>query len=242
MDGQTLTCDLAGARGSNFTMRDRQTGSQWQQATGEAFAGPLKGKRLTIVPFVITTWGEWRAQHPETLAMVLDPEYLVDYRNKRVSIDSLLFGNGISPGHPTERNPERGALRYDPRLPPRERVIGIEVAGGQKAYPVSQLRKQFALNDQVGSTSVVVFHSAASDTTTAFSRVVRGQTLTFQSARPGTADIVDKETGSRWNAYGECIVGRLKGEKLDPIPPQPSFWFSWAQFFPDTQVFAARAD
>src|ERR1051326_8493425 len=46
VDGRTLTLDLGRARGQNATFRDRQTESWWQQATGEAFEGPLKGRRL----------------------------------------------------------------------------------------------------------------------------------------------------------------------------------------------------
>src|SRR5712692_1322922 len=52
VDGRKLTPELAGTRGSNLTFRDRETGSQWQQATGEAFAGSLKGRHLEMIPFV----------------------------------------------------------------------------------------------------------------------------------------------------------------------------------------------
>jgi len=45
--------------GMNFTFADRETGTRWQQETGEAFEGPLKGSRLEIYPFLITTWKEW---------------------------------------------------------------------------------------------------------------------------------------------------------------------------------------
>ena len=55
-------------------------------------------------------------------------------------------------------------------------------------------------------------------------------------------EVMDRETGSKWTPYGECIAGKLKGEKLDPITPLPSFWFSWAEFFPETEVFAAAAN
>ena len=37
-------------------MADSETGSHWQQIGGECFEGPLKGKRLTMVPFLFTTW------------------------------------------------------------------------------------------------------------------------------------------------------------------------------------------
>lgn len=75
-------------------------------------------------------------------------------------------------------------------------------------------------------------------TITAFSRVVRGRTLTFETTKQGTLDVVDKETGSKWTAWGECISGQMKGSKLVKITPLPSFWFSWAQFFPQTEVYS----
>jgi hypothetical protein len=41
---------------SNKVMVDNQTNSLWNQLTGEAFAGPLQGERLTILPMSVTTW------------------------------------------------------------------------------------------------------------------------------------------------------------------------------------------
>lgn len=33
---------------------------------GEAILGPLKGTKLDLLPSSLTTWGAWRASHPET--------------------------------------------------------------------------------------------------------------------------------------------------------------------------------
>lgn len=235
VDGKTLTFDRAGLKGSNFFMRDRETGSDWQQLTGECFEGPLKGKRLAKVPFLLTTWGEWRAQHPETLALVPEPAYRDRYQIMAQRIASLPYGSS--------RSPERGSIRQDPRLPAYTQVAGIEVLDAQKAYPLALLRKQTVLNDKVGLMPIVLVYSAASDTTTAFSRVLRGRTLTFHAAKPGSPGaaelLVDNETGSKWTAYGECTAGKLKGQKLDPIIPLLTFWFSWAEFFPEAQVYFA---
>ena len=49
--------------------------------------------------------------------------------------------------------------------------------------------------------------------------------------------LVDDQTSSKWTPYGECVAGKLKGTQLLPILPQPSFWFAWAEFYPDTEVF-----
>jgi hypothetical protein len=211
----------------NFVMRDRETGSAWQQATGEAFDGPLKGKRLTIVPFEITTWGEWRARHPETLALLPESRFEEQYRLMAQRVASLR--GSIRPRDAT--------LRDDPRLPPMTQVLGIEIGGGRKAYSLPVVEKHAIVNDQVGSAPVLLVYAASSETTTAFSRVLGGWTLTFRAAKSGGANIVDMETGSTWTPYGECTDGMLKGSRLEPITPLPSFWFSWAQFFPDTEVY-----
>lgn len=208
-------------------MEDLETRSMWQQATGEAFEGPLEGKRLKLLDFLHTTWGEWRAQHPHTLAMTPERGYEARYANMVLLMETA-----------SERF--AGTIRDDSRLPQFEQIVGIEVDDRHKAYPIARLKKHTVVNDQVGSTPILLTYVAASDTTRAFSRLVRGRTLTFRPRKPGSLDLVDSETGSTWTARGECIAGQLKGTELDSIPPLPSFWFSWAAFFPDTEIFAVK--
>lgn len=50
VNGRTLTFYLSGINDQNFLMRDRETGTWWQQITGRAIAGPLKGTQLQLVP------------------------------------------------------------------------------------------------------------------------------------------------------------------------------------------------
>jgi hypothetical protein len=61
LDGQRLTFRLSGINNQNFVMRDEQTGTWWQQVSGLAIKGPLKGRRLTHVPhdeLLFATWKE----------------------------------------------------------------------------------------------------------------------------------------------------------------------------------------
>ena len=233
VDGQTPTFERIGLKGSNFFMRDRETDSHWQQINGECFEGPMKGKRLAMLPFLLTTWGEWRKVHPDTLALVPEPAYKSNY-------EVMAKRNTELP--PIGQTPGRGTIREDSRLPPHEQVLGIETGGARKAYPLARIRDQVTLNDEVGPTPVLLIHNAAAETTTVFSRIVQARTLTFHSAKPGAADaIVDDQTRSKWTAYGECTAGKLKGQKLSTIVPLPSFWFAWAEFYPDTAIYAATA-
>ena len=232
VDGRKLTFEWAGNRGNNFFMRDLETNSNWQQIGGDCFEGPMKGKRLTMVPFLYTTWEEWRAQHPDTLALVPEADYKAgyDFMNKRLS--TVAYGSNQKPGRELIRE-------QDTRLPNYEQVIGIEIRDGHKAYPVSALRKEPVVNDKVGSTPILLVYATASDTTTAFSRLLGDRTLTFHAAGPGT--MLDNESGSKWTAYGECVDGKLKGQKLERVIPQPGSWFAWAEFHPDTEVYSAAA-
>jgi hypothetical protein len=50
-------------------MFDRETRSLWSHITGEAVAGPLQGTKLTMLPAIHTTWGLWRANHPDTVVL-----------------------------------------------------------------------------------------------------------------------------------------------------------------------------
>lgn len=55
--------------GNAMTWWDHDTGSVWSQPTGEAILGPLSGARLELLPSTLTSWGVWRAAHPETTAL-----------------------------------------------------------------------------------------------------------------------------------------------------------------------------
>ena len=61
--------------------------------------------------------------------------------------------------------------------------------------------------------------------------------LTFE-AREG--EIVDLETGSRWDVLGRAVVGPLEGASLAPVVHWNDFWFAWVAFHPDTEVRTAE--
>ena len=69
-EDQTLMFGNQGALwGNAMTWWDHDTGSIWSQPLGEAIAGPRTGAKLDLLPATFTTWGAWRAAHPDTLAL-----------------------------------------------------------------------------------------------------------------------------------------------------------------------------
>ena len=58
----------------NLVMYDDVTRSYWSQILGTAICGPMEGADLSLVPSTLTTWDEWREEHPET-DVLLPPPY-----------------------------------------------------------------------------------------------------------------------------------------------------------------------
>jgi len=226
--GQPLVLDNAGVVAGNEVFKDRETGSRWQQSSLEAISGPLQGARLQLYPFLLTSWQEWRRLHPETLVLKPLPGYAERIPEKNKQIREGLTGEGAAPEDVTYR---------DDRLKPKTMVLGIDVDGASKAFPLDALRRVRTINDVLAGKPVVVVHQPASDTTTAFVARANGKPLTFDAAAPDASALVDRETGSRWNAYGLCVSAPLKGSTLETIILEPEYWFAWSEFHRGTAIY-----
>jgi hypothetical protein len=230
--GRTLHFQYDRMVSGNEVQKDQETGSSWQQATGEAIDGPLKGTRLTLVPVVRTTWAAWRQQHPHTMVLKPLPGYIdrMPVLAKRIKDVTRVVPDGAP----------RGVTPLDGRLPPRETVAGLELGGEAMAFPFAQLRRTRVVNERIGGMAVVIVHQPVSDTTTAFDARVKGRVLTFQPANADATVVTDRETRSTWNAYGLALDGPMRGTQLTQIALVPQFWFAWSQFRPATRVFLGK--
>ncbi len=220
---RTLTFGVSGKLVRNsLIMFDRETGSLWSHLTGEAISGPLSGQRLTIVPSIQTTWGLWRKDRPKAQVLAVSPNELRD------SYDGYYRAGdaGIE-----------GRKHKDDRLPTKERVIGVRLGGDVKAYSFSALARVRVVDDVVGGTPLVIVFDGSSESGAAYRRDPKGQVLDFQ---PGTGPmkITDAQTGSEWDGLaGVATSGPSAGASLEPVPITYSFWFGWADFYPNTDLY-----
>lgn len=132
---------------SNLLMYNRAEDSDneslWSQVLGEAVVGVHTGERLTVLPSSISRWGEWRAAHPETLALSEDTGAVRDY------------GRDPYGGYYTSESVSFGATFRDTRLHPKALVYGIEIGGAYKAYPESVIDSG-TIHDTFAGTALVV--------------------------------------------------------------------------------------
>ena len=150
---------------SDMVMYDHQTGSYWFQVIGEAVVGELTGKRLTMLPSVTATWGDWKRRYPDTLVLSRDlglpggrtPEsYERDpFTGYSERVNQKQFAFPVSPE------------RLDDRLPPGHMVFAIQVGEDHKAYALNG-EKDWVVNDVVGGLSVVVIGRAAGPSAVAY--------------------------------------------------------------------------
>jgi hypothetical protein len=59
--------------GANLVMYDELTRSFWSQGVARAICGPAAGTDMEIVPSTVTTWGEWRVDHPDGEVLLPPP-------------------------------------------------------------------------------------------------------------------------------------------------------------------------
>jgi hypothetical protein len=226
--GKPLVFDNAGVVAGNEVFKDRETGSRWQQSSLEAISGPLKGTHLRLYPFLLTSWNEWLRLHPDTQVLKPLPGYADRIAAKNDQIKQGLSGQGNAPSDVTY---------HDNRLKPKTMVLGLDVGGASRAYPLDSLRTTRIVNDSLGGKPVVIVHQPRSDTTTAFVARVGKQTITMASANSDATELTDRETGSKWNPYGECVAGPLKGSTLEALILEPEYWFAWSEFHRETSIY-----
>ncbi len=229
--GRLLHFDYDSMVGANEVHKDRETGSRWQQSTGEAISGALKGRHLELYPFARTTWKEWRKRYPDTVVLKPLPGYAEIMPKLSTRMKQVTRSN--------DEPAPKAAFGHDDRLRPKEVVAGLTIGKESKAFPFSQLRIARVVNDIVGGAPVLVVHQPSSDTTTAFEARAKGKVVRFQAVDADASSLVDLETHSSWNAYGRCLQGPLKGAQLKTLILVGEYWFAWSEFHPQTKIFTA---
>jgi hypothetical protein len=129
-------------------------------------------------------------------------------------------------------------------LPPRTLVLGLEVGGKSKAYPLDVLQKQSPIIDIVGSVPLMLLLGEDKRSVRAFERMLDGRRLEFfQKTEPNRAavcpelELIDAETGSTWNFEGKAIAGPLAGRQLKKLFVLEDYWFDWRIYHPDTSIY-----
>src|SRR5215217_8354316 len=208
-------------------MRDEETGSWWQQVSGKAIYGPLKGHQLKSVFHDESSFAIWKREQPQ--GRVLRPAERIATANKYEAADWETRVGRMRVVKETD---------VDQRLAPRTLVIGVTSDGKSVAYPLSALQKQSPIIDVVGATPTVLVLGDDRRSVRAFERTVDGRRLEFfQKTDGGSFQLIDAETGSTWNFEGKAVAGPLAGRQLKKVFVLEDYWFDWRIYHPDTTIY-----
>ncbi len=229
LGGRTLTFRLFGINNQNFIMRDEQTGSWWQQVTGEAIQGPLRGQRLGAVDQDEIAFSVFRAEHPSGRVLLPAAGMQADYApgNWEKLMKAMKTVTPRLAGEP---------------LHPRTVVVGIAASGAARAWPFPLLRRQSPLLDSVGGVPVALVVGDDGRSIRAFDRRLDGRSLELSvvaDAHP--LRLVDAQTGSTWDFAGQALSGPLAGRRLSRLPLLKEYWFDWRTYNPATTVYLRGA-
>lgn len=219
VNGKPEEFRLVGMDHFNAMFEDASTKSWWQQATGEAIAGPLKGSRLTEIPSQQLSLSAWLRLHPN--ATVMEPD--TSFKKRYKELDN--YNKGTIEGSLEKR--DSASWKF------KSWVVGIVHGGTSKAYDWNDLVKKEVIEDSLPGLQLVLALENDTASFHVWSRQVNGQTLRFEKNKAGNT-LTDTNTHSVWNMNGLCTEGPLKGSQLQTVQSYQEFWHSWKNFHPHT--------
>ena len=227
VEGRKLSFHLTGINNQNFIMEDEETGTWWQQVSGEAILGPLKGRRLEPVFHDELTFAVWKREQPQ--GRVLRPDDTSAWRKFSENWEEK-----------TARMPTVTRADEGEPFPPREIVFGVKLNGAAKAYPLAAVERQSPIVDRVGGVPVVIVLGEDKKSVRAFEASVEGERTEF-FVRPNVSPmtLADAKTGSTWDFTGRAVAGPLAGRELKKVAVLKDYWFDWKAYNPQTLAYKA---
>ena len=212
---------------SRMLFADEESGSLWDPVSGRALTGPAfeAGERLTPLPLRRTTWEAWAESHPSTRVLALETGFLRDY-----DAGAALAADDASEG------PLYPAEPLDGRLPPKERVLGIEMPVGATrvahALPLAGVEDAGITTLSLGGAALVLISHGPGSGAAAYhappepiERLVRTEALGLLAVDSGE---------QRWFVSEEGLVSTLDGARLASVPTRTAYWFAWAAAMPES--------
>ena len=203
---------LVGMDHFNAMFEDKTTKSWWQQATGEAITGTLKGYQLPEFPSMQTTLSKWVELYPNTLVMQPDKNFQVQYDSMRT------YEKGKLTGKLTRRDTNSWQNK--------SWVVGVEIGQSSKAYDWNRLQKERIIYDELDNQPIAVILSKDSSSFVVLERLNKEQTFSLAN------DTLKSATHS-YNFMGQSLNPTVSD--LKRINAYQEYWHSWQHFHPLTK-------
>lgn len=182
---------------------------------------------------------------PEDLEVSVPEGIMITNGQKHiVPLDKIKSGGPPKDGIPSIDNPKFVPVSESQFVPDTTFVIGLDINGEKRAYPLFIMVWHEIVNDSVGGVPVAVTYCPLCFTNQVFERVIDGKEVEFgTSGKLYNSNLVmyDRLTDSYWSqALGVAITGELTGYELKRIPFDVISWADWKTLYPETLVLTTE--
>ena len=208
VNGTKAQFRLVGMDHFNAMLEDASTKSWWQQATGEAVTGPLKGKQLPEIHSTQTSLAAWEKMYPHTLIMQPNPEFKDNYDT------SFRYESGKSRKELTGSNPKSGT--------DKSWVIGLKSQGKSKYIDWNELKRKRIVQVQLNQSNVFVVLLSDSKSFFAYENPFSAVPKLINNTL-----VIDADKTYTYQLNGLGIDG---AQNLKPVKAYQEFLHSWKHF------------
>ena len=174
----------------------------------------------------------------------LFPEFFPEGVPHSIALGSIVHGGPAKDGIPALTRPTVIPAAAADYLDPGDIVLGLEMNGVARAYPLRIMNWHEIVNASLGGVPVAVTYCPLCGTGIAFDPILDGKALEFGvSGLLHNSDLLmydrDTDTPSLWQqALGTAVVGPRNETRLQILPLAHSRWDDWKAAHPASTVLS----
>ncbi len=165
-----------------------------------------------------------------------------DLSNSILPANEIRHGGPPRDGIPALSDPEMLPNEAVDYIQPRDRIVGIEIDGQARAYPIDILNWHEIVNDSIGDSRFAITYCPLCGTAVAFDAEIDGEATDFGvSGLLYNSDVLlyDRATETLWSQImTRAIAGPRVGQSLTKLPISHTTWQDWLARHPETLVLS----
>ena len=163
-----------------------------------------------------------------------------DFSKKSIDLKEFRGGGPPKDGIPSIDTPLFKPVSEITDIAAREPVVGLEINGDARAYPLRILMWHEIVNDTVGKVPVIVTFCPLCNTAIVFERKIAGKILEFGTTgllQNSNLVMYDRQSQSWWRQFtGTAVVGEMLGSELTALPARLESFENFKKRFPTGKV------
>lgn len=165
-----------------------------------------------------------------------------DLANSTIPAGKIFSGGPPRDGIPSIDKPKFISANEADYLKAEDRVIGVEINGKARAYPIRILNWHEIVNDVHNGKPIAVTFCPLCGSGIVYDATFNGKAHKFGvSGLLYNSDVLlfDRETETLWSQIlSRGISGELVGSELEIIPSSHTSWKAWQDKYPNTEVLS----